>query len=61
MKKKLKLRPGVKVLLTCICFIIYFVIGILSGFVSANDFEEMLTFTGFFLLVESEILLIVSL
>ena len=61
MKKKRKLRPWVKVVLACVAFMIYFAIGILSSFVSTNDFEEMLTFTGFSLLVESEILLIVSL
>lgn len=61
MKKKMKLRPWVKTLLTCIGFIIYFTIGILSGFVSTDNVGELLMFLGFYLLVEGEILFIVSL
>lgn len=61
MKKKLKLRPWVKVVLACVAFMIYFAIGILSSFVSINNLDEMLIFIGFFLLVVGEILLIVSL
>lgn len=61
MKKKRKLRPWIKVLLTCIGFIIYFIVGILSGFVSTDNIGQLLIFTGFYWLVESEILFIVSL
>ena len=61
MKKKRKLRSWVKVLLECLAFIIYFTIGILSGFVSIDNVSDMLMFLGFYLLVESEILFIVSL
>lgn len=61
MKNKLKLRPWVKVLLTFICFIIYFMIGILNKFVSINNLGETLIFIGFFLLVVSEILFIINL
>lgn len=61
MKKKIKLRPWVKVLLGCLAFIIYFMIGVLSGFVSIDNVSDMLMFLGFYLLVEGEILFIVSL
>lgn len=61
MKKKRKLRPWVKVVLACVAFIIYYAIGILSGFVSTDNVGELLTFLGFYLLVEGEILFIVSL
>ena len=61
MKKKRKLRSWVKVLLGCLAFIIYFTIGILSGFVSIDNVGDMLMFLGFYLLVEGEILFIVSL
>ena len=61
MNKKRRLRPWIKVVLACIAFIIYYAIGILSGFVSADNVGELLMFVGFYLLVESEILFIVSL
>jgi len=61
MKKKRKLRPWVKAVLACVAFIIYYAIGILSGFVSTDNVGELLMFLGFYLLVEGEILFIVSL
>ena len=56
--KKRKLRLWVKVVLA---FIIYYAIGILSGFVSTDNVGELLMFLGFYLLVEGELLFIVSL
>ena len=61
MKKKRKLRLWVKVVLSCVTFISYYAIGILSGFVSTDNVGELLMFLGFYLLVEGEILFIVSL
>ena len=61
MKKKRKLRPWVKAVLACVAFMIYYAIGILSGFVSTDNVGELLMFLGFYLLVEGEILFIVSL
>ena len=61
MKKRKRLRPWVKVVLGCIAFMIYYTIGVFSGFVSTDNVADMLMFLGFYLLVEGEILFIVSL